>query len=61
MYCIIHEKEQAMDTLSDADMNYIKGFEDGCEYLMAEIERYMRLNGLHYGDLLAHLRCEEKK
>jgi len=27
---------------SDADINYIKGFDHGCDYIVAEIERYMR-------------------
>lgn len=24
-----------------ADMNYIKGFDDGCDYIRSEIERYI--------------------
>ncbi len=30
------------DPKSAADINYIKGFDHGCDYLVAEIERFMR-------------------
>ena len=30
------------DPKSAADINYIKGFDHGCDYIVAEIERYMR-------------------
>lgn len=29
------------DPKSAADMNYIKGFDDGCDFVVAEIERYI--------------------
>jgi hypothetical protein len=32
------------DPKSAADINYIKGFDHGCDYIVAEIERYMREN-----------------
>jgi hypothetical protein len=32
------------DPKSAADINYIKGFDHGCDYVVAEIERYMREN-----------------
>lgn len=32
------------DPKSAADINYIKGFDHGCDYLVAEIERYMKEN-----------------
>ena len=30
------------DPKSAADINYIKGFDYGCDYIVAEVERYMR-------------------
>ena len=30
------------DPKSAADINYIKGFDHGCDYIVAEVERYMR-------------------
>ena len=30
------------DPKSAADINYIKGFDHGCDYIVAEIERYMK-------------------
>jgi len=30
------------DPKSAADINYIKGFDNGCDYIVAEVERYMR-------------------
>ena len=50
-----------METYSTEDKHYIAGFEAGCEYVVAEIERYAKEHGVFYGDLIAHLRCEEKK
>ncbi len=32
------------DPKSAADINYIKGFDHGCDYIVAEIERYMKEN-----------------
>jgi hypothetical protein len=32
------------DPKSAADINYIKGFDHGCDYIVAEIERHMREN-----------------
>ena len=32
------------DPTSAADINYIKGFDHGCDYIVAEIERHMREN-----------------
>jgi hypothetical protein len=29
------------DPKSAADINYIKGFDHGCDYIVAEIERYI--------------------
>lgn len=30
------------DPKSAADINYIKGFDHGCDYIVAEIERHMK-------------------
>ena len=32
------------DPKSAADINYLKGFDHGCDYIVAEIERHMREN-----------------
>lgn len=51
------------DPKSAADINYIKGFDHGCDYIVAEIERYIKQYPttefvLH--ELLAHLKMENK-
>ena len=49
------------DPKSAADINYIKGFDDGCDYVVAEIERYMETyptKEFVLIELLAYLKME---
>jgi hypothetical protein len=42
---------------------YIKGFDHGCDYIVAEIERYTKQypdNKFSLTELLAHLKMEDK-
>lgn len=42
---------------------YIKGFDHGCDYIVAEIERYIKQypdNKFALTELLAHLKMEDK-
>ncbi len=44
------------------DIHYIKGFEHGCDYIVAEIERYIKAyptNEFVLNELLAHLKMED--
>lgn len=46
---------------SQQDLDYIKGFDHGCDYIVAEIERYMRQKDgseAVLAPLLRHLRME---
>jgi len=50
-------------TYSDQDINYIKGFDHGCDYIVAEIERYAKQykgDKLPFAELLYHLKQEDK-
>jgi hypothetical protein len=53
-------------TYSNEDINYIKGFDHGCDYIVAEIERYIKLREYDPSitgsllNLLAHLKMEDK-
>jgi hypothetical protein len=53
-------------TYSNEDINYIKGFDHGCDYIVAEIERYIKLRDYDPNitgpllNLLAHLKMEGK-
>lgn len=44
-----------MEYTSD-DKHYIKGFEDGCDYIVREIERWSKEHNLYMADLLYHLK-----
>lgn len=51
------------DPKSAADINYIKGFDHGCDYIVAEIERYMKETPNTEGvlaPLLRRLKMEDK-
>jgi hypothetical protein len=44
--------------------DYIKGFDHGCDYIVAEIERYIKQypdNKFVLEELLAHLKMEDKQ
>lgn len=47
-----------METMMDAylDKEYIRGFESGCDFIVAEIERYAKSHHVFLGDLLVHLK-----
>ena len=50
-------------TYSDQDINYIKGFDHGCDYIVAEIERYIKQypsEEFVLKELLAHLKMEDR-
>jgi len=50
-------------TYSDKDIDYIKGFDHGCDYIVAEIERYAKQykgDKLPLAELLYHLKQEDK-
>lgn len=52
-------------TYSDKDINYIKGFDHGCDYIVAEIERHAKQYKekeicFAFLELLAHLKMEDK-
>jgi len=50
-------------TYSNEDINYIKGFDHGCDYIVAEIERYAKQykgDKLPLAELLYHLKMEDK-
>jgi len=44
-----------MEYTSD-DKHYIKGFEDGCDYIVREIELWSKEHNLYMADLLHHLK-----
>jgi transcriptional antiterminator len=48
------------DAFSKEDQNYIAGFDDGCNYLIHEIEQYIRKATSHdaivLDQLLSHLK-----
>ena len=50
--------------MSETTMSeYIKGFDHGCDYIVAEIERYIKQypdNKFALTELLAHLKMEDK-
>lgn len=51
------------DPKSAADINYIKGFDDGCDYIVSEIERYIKeypTQEFVLKELLGHLKMEGK-
>jgi hypothetical protein len=41
------------------DRHYIKGFEDGCEFICAEIEKWGKQHNLYVADVLHHLRGKD--
>lgn len=43
------------DPKSAADINYIKGFDHGCDYIVAEIERYIKEANSHDAMVLVEL------
>ena len=48
---------------SPEDIHYIKGFEAGCDFIVAEIERYIAAyptKEFVLNELLAHLKMEDK-
>jgi len=45
-----------MEIISVEDKHYLKGFEDGCEFICAEIERWGKEHNLYVLDVLHHLR-----
>lgn len=52
-----------MKPYTQEDLHYIKGFDHGCDYIVAEIERYAKqYNGdkLPFAELLYHLKMENK-
>ena len=42
-----------------SDKHYIKGFENGCDYIVREIERWSKEHNLYMADLLHHLKGEK--
>ena len=50
--------------MSETTMSeYIKGFDHGCDYIVAEIERYAKQykgDKLPFAELLYHLKMEDK-
>ena len=52
------------DPKSAADINYIKGFDHGCDYIVAEIERYIKECNSHDAlvlvELVRRLKMEDK-
>jgi hypothetical protein len=50
--------------MSETTMSeYIKGFDHGCDYIVAEIERYIKQypdNTFVLKELLSHLKMEDK-
>jgi hypothetical protein len=45
------------------DVQYIKGFEAGCDYIVNEIERYIEVyptKEFALSELLAHLKMEDR-
>ena len=52
------------DPKSAADINYIKGFDHGCDYIVAEIERYAKeansRDALVLVELIQKLKMEPK-
>lgn len=51
-----------MKPYTQDDLHYIKGFDHGCDYIVAEIERYMRQKDgseAVLAPLLRHLRMED--
>jgi hypothetical protein len=51
------------ETYSQDDLDYIAGFEAGCNYIVAEIERYTKAyptSEFVLNELLAHLKQEGK-
>jgi len=52
--------------MNPEDISYIKGFEHGCDYIVAEIERYIKRHDYEPRitrpllNLLAHLKMEDK-
>lgn len=52
------------DPKSAADINYIAGFEAGCNFLIAEIEWYMREHGgseTVLAPMIRHLKSDPEK
>jgi hypothetical protein len=51
-------------TYSDKDIDYIKGFDHGCDYIVAEIERQIKEANSHDAlvlvDLVKRLKMEDK-
>jgi len=45
--------------LDTNDKHYIEGFEDGCDYIVREIERYAEQHKVYLGDLLYHLKGKD--
>jgi hypothetical protein len=43
------------------DQHYIKGFEDGCDYIVREIERWGKEHNLYVLDVLHHLRSGDDR
>jgi hypothetical protein len=44
-----------METTNE-DKHYLKGFDDGCEYILMEIERFGKQHNIFVSDILHHLR-----
>jgi len=47
-----------MDESSLENLDYIAGFDAGCNYMIREIENYAKANNVFLGDLLKHLTQE---
>ena len=47
-----------METTNE-DKHYLRGFDDGCDYILLEIERYAEQHKVYLGDLLHHLKGED--
>ena len=50
-----------METYSKEDRHYIAGFEAGCDFIVAEIERFGNQHNVYVQDILHNLRTGNGK
>ena len=45
-----------MEIINVEDRHYLKGFEDGCDFMLMELQRWGKEHDIYVSDILHHLK-----
>jgi hypothetical protein len=48
-----------MEIINVEDRHYLKGFEDGCDFMLMELQRWGKEHDIYVSDILHHLKGEK--